>query len=181
MLLTTLSLFHVVMALCVRDERGTIFNREAMPHGRQLRLIGMALLLTFLATELGFLQRIFSTVSLTPQRVARLHWRCAEPAGGRRSDQVLPRSPHQAARTVRSHAGDAAAQSAGRLSSDDGTMQEEVNGATSDEEGQEAEDDRPLPSSQRGSRWQPAADDGARSSSKSWNRFRSSWSSSRSG
>jgi len=65
MLLTALSLFHVVTALCVRDERGTIFNRAAMPHGRQLRLIGMSLLLTLLATELGFLQRIFSTVSLT--------------------------------------------------------------------------------------------------------------------
>ena len=65
MLLTALSLYHVVLALCVRDERGSIFNREAMPHGRQLRLIGISLLLIFLATELGFLQRILSTVSLT--------------------------------------------------------------------------------------------------------------------
>ena len=49
----------------MRDERGSIFNRAAMLHGRQLRLVGMSLLLTLLATELGFLQRIFSTVSLT--------------------------------------------------------------------------------------------------------------------
>jgi P-type Ca2+ transporter type 2C len=65
MLLTALSLYHVVLALCVRDERGTIFNREALPHGRQLRLIGISLLLIILATELGLFQRIFSTVSLT--------------------------------------------------------------------------------------------------------------------
>ncbi len=65
MLLTTLSLFHVVTALCVRDERGSIFNRAALPGGRQLRMIGAALVLTFLATELGFLQRIFTTTSLT--------------------------------------------------------------------------------------------------------------------
>ena len=49
----------------MRDERGTLFSRAALPGGRQLRLIGMALLLTFLATELGFLQRIFTTTSLT--------------------------------------------------------------------------------------------------------------------
>jgi Ca2+-transporting ATPase len=65
MLLTALSLFHVVLALCVRDERGTVFDREAMPHGRQIRLIGISLLLILLSTELGFFQRIFSTVSLT--------------------------------------------------------------------------------------------------------------------
>jgi Ca2+-transporting ATPase len=65
MMLTTLTLYHVVLALCVRDERGTIFNRDALPHGRQLRLMGIALLLGFLATEIGFLQRILGTTSLT--------------------------------------------------------------------------------------------------------------------
>jgi Ca2+-transporting ATPase len=65
MLLTALSLYHVVLALCVRDERGTIFSRDAMPGGRQLRLIGLSLLLTLLATELGLLQRLLSTTSLT--------------------------------------------------------------------------------------------------------------------
>src|SRR5215218_9497262 len=67
MLLTALSLYHIVLALCVRDERGTVFNRAAMPHGRQLRLIGMAILLTVLSTELGILQRILDTVSLTAE------------------------------------------------------------------------------------------------------------------
>jgi len=67
MLLTALSLYHVVLAFCVRDEYGSIFNREAIPHGRQLRLIGMAILLTVLSTELGILQRILDTVSLTAE------------------------------------------------------------------------------------------------------------------
>ncbi|HEY7034478.1 MAG TPA: cation-translocating P-type ATPase [Thermomicrobiales bacterium] len=65
MLLTTLALSHVVLALCVRDEFGSIFNREALVHGRQLRLIGIALLLALLVTEIDFLRRIFSTTSLT--------------------------------------------------------------------------------------------------------------------
>jgi Ca2+-transporting ATPase len=65
MLLTALSLFHIVLTFCVRDEYGTVFNREALPHGRQLRLLGISFLLTILATELGLFQRIFSTVSLT--------------------------------------------------------------------------------------------------------------------
>jgi Ca2+-transporting ATPase len=53
------------LALCVRDEFGSIFNREALVHGRQLRLIGIALLLALLVTEIDFLRRIFSTTSLT--------------------------------------------------------------------------------------------------------------------
>jgi Ca2+-transporting ATPase len=65
MLLTALSLFHIVLTFCVRDERGTVFNRAALPHGRQLRLLGISFLLTILATELGLFQRIFTTVSLT--------------------------------------------------------------------------------------------------------------------
>jgi Ca2+-transporting ATPase len=65
MLMTALALYHVVLAFCVRDEYGSVFNREALPHGRQLRLIGVSLLLTLLATELGFLQRVLGTVSLT--------------------------------------------------------------------------------------------------------------------
>jgi Ca2+-transporting ATPase len=65
MLLTTLALYHIVLALCVRDEHGTIFNRAAMPGDRQLRMIGLSLLLTLLGTELGILQRILGTVSLT--------------------------------------------------------------------------------------------------------------------
>jgi len=65
MLLTTLSFYHVFAGLSVRDETGTIFSRAGVPGGRQLRLYGLVLLLTFLITELGFLQRIFLTTSLT--------------------------------------------------------------------------------------------------------------------
>jgi P-type Ca2+ transporter type 2C len=65
MLLTALSLYHIVLAICVRDERSTIFSRAAIPGGQQLRLMGLSLLLTVLATELGLFQRIFSTTSLT--------------------------------------------------------------------------------------------------------------------
>ena len=65
MLIVTLSLFHVVTTICVRDERESVFNRDAMPGGRQIRLIGLALLLTLLGTELGFLQSILDTTSLT--------------------------------------------------------------------------------------------------------------------
>ncbi len=65
MLLVTLSLFHVVAGLSVRDDRGTIFSRASWPRWPQLRLYGLALLLTVLVTEVGVLQRIFLTSSLT--------------------------------------------------------------------------------------------------------------------
>jgi Ca2+-transporting ATPase len=65
MLLATISLAHVVAALSVRDEYGTIFNRESTPAAPQLRLYGLTVLLAVLVTEIGFLQRIFDTVSLT--------------------------------------------------------------------------------------------------------------------
>ena len=65
MLLVTISLLHIVIALSVRDEYGTMFNRESMPAGPQLRLYGVTLLLTLLVTEIGFLQRIFDTVGLS--------------------------------------------------------------------------------------------------------------------
>jgi Ca2+-transporting ATPase len=65
MLLTTLSLFHVVNALLSRDQVHTLFTRSLIPAARQLRLYGLALLLTFLATELGFLQRLLDTTRLS--------------------------------------------------------------------------------------------------------------------
>ncbi len=44
MLLTTLSLFHLVAALLCRDQRNTIFDRDAIPGVVQLRRYGIALL-----------------------------------------------------------------------------------------------------------------------------------------
>jgi P-type Ca2+ transporter type 2C len=63
--LTTLSLLHVVAALEVREPLGTIFARYTIENRRFVQLIGASLVLTFLATELSFLQRILHTVSLT--------------------------------------------------------------------------------------------------------------------
>jgi Ca2+-transporting ATPase len=65
MLLVTLSLFHVIAGLSVRDEMGTALSRASWPRWPQLRLYGLALLLTVLVTEINFLQRIFLTTSLT--------------------------------------------------------------------------------------------------------------------
>jgi Ca2+-transporting ATPase len=65
MLLTTLSLFHLGVALMSRDQRNTIFDRDAIPGSAQLRRYGLALIATLAITALGFLQRIFDTVSLT--------------------------------------------------------------------------------------------------------------------
>ncbi len=48
-----------------RDEKGTVFSRASWPRWPQLRLYGLALLLTVLVTEVGFLQRIFLSTSLT--------------------------------------------------------------------------------------------------------------------
>jgi P-type Ca2+ transporter type 2C len=63
--LTTLSLMHIVAALEVREPTRTIFSRYTLENRRFVQLIGVTLALTFLVTELNFLQRIFDTVSLT--------------------------------------------------------------------------------------------------------------------
>jgi Ca2+-transporting ATPase len=63
--LTTLSLMHVVAALESREPTETIFSRYTVANRRFVQLIGGALVLTFLVTELQPLQRIFDTVSLT--------------------------------------------------------------------------------------------------------------------
>lgn len=64
MLLTTLSLFHLVAGYMARDQERTVFDRAALPGATQLRRYGLALLAIVLVTTLGFLQRIFSTVEL---------------------------------------------------------------------------------------------------------------------
>jgi Ca2+-transporting ATPase len=63
--LTTLSLMHVVAALEAREPTETIFKRYTLENRRFMQLIGAALVLTFLVTSLGPLQRIFDTVALT--------------------------------------------------------------------------------------------------------------------
>ena len=58
-------LMHIVAALEAREPTGTIFSRYTIANRRFVQLIGAALALTFLVTELQPLQRIFDTVSLT--------------------------------------------------------------------------------------------------------------------
>src|SRR6478735_4927258 len=64
MLLTTLSLFHVVAGLLSRDQRRTIFDRDSIPGVAQLRRYGVSLLAIVAITALDILQRIFNTTAL---------------------------------------------------------------------------------------------------------------------
>ena len=58
-------LFNIALGISARSETETVFNRDNLSDRRQLGLYGLALLLTLLGTELGFLQRILGTVSLS--------------------------------------------------------------------------------------------------------------------
>ncbi len=66
--LTTLSLMHVAAALEAREPKGTVFARYTIENARFLQMIGAAVVLTFLVTALGALQRIFGTTSLTSRQ-----------------------------------------------------------------------------------------------------------------
>jgi Ca2+-transporting ATPase len=59
------ALFNIAFGLSARSETETVFDRDNLSDRRQLGLYGLALLLTFLATELNFLQRALGTTSLT--------------------------------------------------------------------------------------------------------------------
>jgi P-type Ca2+ transporter type 2C len=63
--LTTLSLMHIIGAMEAREPTASIFTRYTIANRRFVQLIGAALVLTFLVTALGPLQRIFDTVTLT--------------------------------------------------------------------------------------------------------------------
>jgi P-type Ca2+ transporter type 2C len=65
MLLTTLSLFHLAAALLCRDQRNTIFDRDAVPGAMQLRRYGISLAAIFLVTTLDFMNRLFGTTPLS--------------------------------------------------------------------------------------------------------------------
>ena len=65
MLLTTLSLFHLVAALLCRDQVNTVFDRDAVPAAVQLRRYGVSLLAIIAITALDFLHRIFDTTGLS--------------------------------------------------------------------------------------------------------------------
>ena len=65
MLLTCLSLFHVVAGLLSRDQLRTIFDRDSIPGTAQLRRYGISIVAIMAITGLDVLQRIFGTTALT--------------------------------------------------------------------------------------------------------------------
>jgi P-type Ca2+ transporter type 2C len=65
MLLTTLSLFHVVAGLMSRDQVNTIFDRDAVPAVAQIRRYGISVLAIVAITTFTILERIFGTGDLT--------------------------------------------------------------------------------------------------------------------
>jgi P-type Ca2+ transporter type 2C len=65
MLLTTLSLYHVVAGLLSRDQLNTVFDRDAIPATAQLRRYGVSVLAIVAVTTIGILERIVGTGSLT--------------------------------------------------------------------------------------------------------------------
>jgi Ca2+-transporting ATPase len=65
MALTTFTVFNVFTGLAARDETKSMFNRDILEDRRQLALFGLTVILTFLVTQVGFMQRIFHTAALT--------------------------------------------------------------------------------------------------------------------
>jgi len=65
MLLTTLSLCHVVAGLLSRDQVNTVFDRDALPATPQLRRYAVSLLAIVAVTTIGILERVVGTGSLT--------------------------------------------------------------------------------------------------------------------
>lgn len=62
---TVFSLLNIFAGLSARSETRSAFNRDILSDRRQLGLFGLAVLLTILATELGFLQRMLGTTPLS--------------------------------------------------------------------------------------------------------------------
>ena len=65
MAVAVFSLMNVALALGARSATETALDRDSISGRRQLILYGLALLFTLLSTELGILQRILGTTSLT--------------------------------------------------------------------------------------------------------------------
>jgi Ca2+-transporting ATPase len=70
MLLTTLSIFHVVAGLLSRDQVNTIFDRDALPGVAQLRRYAVSVLAIVAVTTIDILERIFGTTELTGEQWA---------------------------------------------------------------------------------------------------------------
>jgi Ca2+-transporting ATPase len=70
MLLTTLSVFHVVAGLLSRDQLNTIFDRDAVPAAAQLKRYALSILAIIAVTTIDILERIFGTTELTGEQWA---------------------------------------------------------------------------------------------------------------
>jgi Ca2+-transporting ATPase len=70
MLLTTLTIFHVIAGLMARDQLHTIFDRDSIPGLAQLRRYAISVLAMIAITTIGILERIFGTTELTGQQWA---------------------------------------------------------------------------------------------------------------
>jgi P-type Ca2+ transporter type 2C len=70
MLLTTLTIFHVIAGLMARDQLHTIFDRDSIPGLAQLRRYAISILAMIAITTIGILERIFGTTELTGQQWA---------------------------------------------------------------------------------------------------------------
>jgi Ca2+-transporting ATPase len=68
MAMVVFSLLNIAIGLSARSESGSVFTRELLSDHRQLMLYGISFLAVFLATELGFLQRMLGTTSLSLQQ-----------------------------------------------------------------------------------------------------------------
>ena len=90
MLLTTLSLFHVVAGLLSRDQLNTIFDRDAIPAAAQLRRYGLSLIAIVAITALDLLERIFGTGRTHRRDVGHLHRPGTEPRRDRGAHQARP-------------------------------------------------------------------------------------------
>jgi Ca2+-transporting ATPase len=63
--LTVFSLASILFALETNDDLRSVFSRDTLANTKLLQMSGWSLLATFVVTQLGFLQRIFATTSLT--------------------------------------------------------------------------------------------------------------------
>ena len=62
------SLFNIIIGISCRSERETAMRADTFGDRRQVKLLGLALLVTILATELGVTQRIFGLAHLNGWR-----------------------------------------------------------------------------------------------------------------
>src|SRR5947209_7397034 len=62
--LTTFSIATIFLALECNDELRSVFSGDPFENGQLIKMVGWALIATFIVTELSFLQRLFKTTDL---------------------------------------------------------------------------------------------------------------------